>query len=127
MYYRLPVVVTNHAVLRYAQRVDYLLPTELIKEKIKQIINPETGQGIGKHVQIVDDIRYVVSAYNEVITVTNTAKENKEKQDGHRNGKQNRKCDSYISRQRAIQNRPKRYTSNDKQRSLDDWVCERDH
>jgi len=125
MYYRLPVVVTNHAVMRYAQRVDYLLPTELIKEKIKQIINPETGQGIGKHVQIVDDIRYIISAYNEVITVTKIARENKEKQNG--NGNRKRSSSSYISKQRAIQNRPKRYTANDKQRSLDDWVCERDH
>ena len=121
MYFTLPVVATHHAILRYSQRVNYLLSTQQIKQIIEQQINPETCQELGKHQQIINGMRYVISATNEVITVTHIPRNQKDKQNGNRDTKDRHKRD------RTLRNREKRYTANDKRATLDDRFYQRDN
>ena len=122
-YFTLPVVATHHSILRYSQRVNYLLSTHQIKQNIEQQINKETCQELGKHQQIIDGMRYIISACNEVITVTHLSKTQKREQDGNRNKHITR---DRHKRERTIRSREKRYTANDKRAVSDDWLYQRD-
>ena len=62
--------ITHHCIVRYAQRINFLLSEYQIKQNIQRDVDPELYKTLGKHIQVKNGVRYVISGINEIITVT---------------------------------------------------------